>query len=54
LVEEREELELMNVFIVAAIDGLEDDVCLMDVDSCLALCQVGDDREKLWLWWREL
>jgi hypothetical protein len=32
-VEEREESELMNVSIVAAIDGLEDDVvCLMDVD----------------------
>jgi hypothetical protein len=32
LVEEREESELMNISIVAAIDGLEDDVCLMDVD----------------------
>jgi hypothetical protein len=31
-VKEREELELMDVSIVAAIDGLEDDVCLMDVD----------------------
>jgi hypothetical protein len=31
LVEEREESELMDISIVAAIDGLED-VCLMDVD----------------------
>jgi hypothetical protein len=31
-VKEREELELMDVSIVAAIDGLKDDVCLMDVD----------------------
>jgi hypothetical protein len=32
LVEETEEWELMDVSIIAAIDGLEDDVCLMDVD----------------------
>jgi hypothetical protein len=32
LVEEREESELMDVSIVAAIDGLENDVCFMDVD----------------------
>jgi hypothetical protein len=32
LVKEREESELMDISIVAAIDGLEDDVCLMDVD----------------------
>jgi hypothetical protein len=35
LVEETEESELMDISIEAAIDGLEDDVCLMDVDFLL-------------------
>jgi hypothetical protein len=35
LVEETEELELMDISLVAAIDGLEDDVYLMDIDFLL-------------------
>jgi hypothetical protein len=55
LVEETEESELMDISIVAATVGLEDDVCLMDVDFLWELCWVGDElEEKLWLWQREL
>jgi hypothetical protein len=44
----------MDVSIVAAIDDLEDDVCLTDVDFLLGAFWVVDKQEKLWLWQREL
>jgi hypothetical protein len=41
LVEESEESELRDVSIVEAIDGLEDDVCLTNVDFLLGLALLG-------------
>jgi hypothetical protein len=47
LVEETEESELINISIVAAIDGLEDDVCLLDIDLLLGALFWRQKREAV-------